>query len=283
MRVMRHLVKPEFDVKKIVEECSEHYRDDNKKQRFKENSEYIQKMSQEYDTHANSGDWIAITREDMVNGIINAADMKNLYEKKFVAHPEIRQKYYDKILSLAKGGRCPICGIGQVSNLDHYLAKSIYPTYTVTPINLVPVCRDCNFYKFDKSIRENDDAPLHPYYEDVDDLEWLCAKITVNNDIFVATYFVNYEIEIDAPELYTRLCNHFKIYKLAVAYSTQATTEIAENLLFWKEKYFEWGEVEFRKYLQDCLRSKEKHQKNTWNTALLRALINDVRFFADLT
>lgn len=276
---MRHLIKPEFDVKKIVEECSESYRDEDKKQRFKDNSEYIKRMSQEYDTHADAGDWIAITKEDMVNGVISVADMKNLYEKKFVANPDVRGKYYDKIMSIAQGGKCPICGIGHVSNLDHYLAKSIYPTYTVTPVNLIPVCRDCNFYKLDNQITSNDAAPLHPYYEDVDDLEWLCAKITVSDDTFVATYFVNPRIKTDVPELYRRLCIHFTIYKLAVAYSTQATTEIAENLPFWKEKYCEWGETGFEGYLQDCLKSKEKYQKNTWNTALLRAIITDVSIF----
>ena len=280
---MRHLVKPEFDVKEIVETCADSYRDKPKRQQFMDNSEYIKEMSEDYNTHAESGDWIAITREDKVNGVISIEDMKNLYDKKFVIHPDVRGKYYDKILSLAQGGKCPICGIGQVSNLDHYLAKSIYPTYTVTPVNLIPVCRDCNYYKLDKSISSNDDAPLNPYYEDVDGFEWLCATITVSDDTFVATYFVNPQIEIDDSGLYTRLCNHFTIYKLAIAYSTQATTEIAENLLFWKEKYSEWGEVEFRGYLQDCLRSKEKYQKNTWNTALLRALINDVSVFAKLT
>ena len=279
---MRHLIKPEFDVKKIVEECSESYRDDDKRQQFNDNSEYIKRMSQEYDTHADSGDWIAIIREDMVNGVISVSEMKNLYEKKFAVHLDVRGKYYDKILNLAQGGKCPICGIGQVSNLDHYLAKSIYPTYAVTPVNLIPVCRDCNFYKLDKTINSNDDAPLHPYYEDVDEIEWLCAKITISEDTFVATYFINSLIGCYKPELYTRLCNHFTIYKLAMAYSTQATTEIAENLQFWKEKYFEWGELEFVNYLKDCLRSKEKHQKNTWNTALLRALINDIGIFSSL-
>ena len=282
MRAMRHLVKPEFDVKEIVEDCAKSYRDYDKRQQFTDNSEYIKRMSQEYDTHADIGDWVSIKKEKTVNGVISVADMKSLYEQKFAAHPDVRGKYYDKILILAQGGKCPICGIGQVSNLDHYLAKSIYPTYTVTPVNLIPVCRDCNFNKLDKSITSNDDAPLNPYYDDVDAFEWLGASITSSDDTFVATYFVNPEIEIDAPELYARLCNHFAIYKLAVAYSTQATTEIAENLLLWKEKYLKWGEAEFRKYLQDCLRSKEKYQKNTWNTALLRALINDIRIFSSL-
>ena len=57
------------------------------------------------------------------------------------------------LMSLANTGKCPICGIGQASTLDHYLAKTIYPTYAVTPYNLVPVCKDCNFAK---SVFNND-------------------------------------------------------------------------------------------------------------------------------
>ena len=96
----------------------------------------------------------------------------------------------------------------------------------------------------------------------MDAFEWLCASITSSDDTFVATYFVNPEIEIDAPELYTRLCNHFAIYKLAVAYSTQATTEIAENLLLWKEKYLEWGEAEFNGELQTSLQANVQNAIN---------------------
>ena len=36
------------------------------------------------------------------------------------------------------------------------------------------------------------------------------------------------------------------------------------------------GKEVLRKYLQECLESKEVYQRNTWNTALLRALVDDV-------
>ena len=78
MRVMRHLVKPEFDVKKIVEDCAKSYRDDDKRQQFNDNSEYIKRMSQEYDTHAVVGDWVSVKKEKVVNGVISVADMKSL-------------------------------------------------------------------------------------------------------------------------------------------------------------------------------------------------------------
>ena len=80
-------------------------------------------------------------------------------------------------MSLAVNGKCPICGIGPVSNLDHYLAKSLYPTYAITPINLVPECRDCNFNKRDTLIKSATDSPLHPYYDEIDNRIWLVAEL----------------------------------------------------------------------------------------------------------
>ena len=52
---------------------------------------------------------------------------------------------------------------------------------------------------------------------------------------------------------------------------------IAENLPFWKKKkYKEWGREEFKTYLTELLAAKESFQYNTWNTALLRALIENI-------
>ena len=51
---------------------------------------------------------------------------------------------------------------------------------------------------------------------------------------------------------------------------------IAENLPFWKKKYKEWGREEFKTYLTELLAAKELFQYNTWNTALLRALIENI-------
>lgn len=69
---------------------------------------------------------------------------------------------------------------------------------------------------------------------------------------------------------------HFKTYRLGQAYAIQASTEIAENIILWKLKYKELGKEAFVIFLKECLQSKECYMKNTWNTALLRALINNI-------
>lgn len=273
---MRHLTKPNFNVKIIVEECASSFQSAEKRKRFNDSSTYIQKKSEEYDSSAQSGEWGDIARELKVNGIIDSKEMVSLYNDKFVKHLPEREKYYDKIMLLAINGKCPICGIGQVSTLDHYLAKTIYPTYAVTPINLVPVCRDCNTIKKDSPITANDEAPFHPYFDHIDNLVWLKADIERRESGFGISYCINPDIKNFDNNLYSRLNSHFTLYGLSKAYATQATTEIAENITMWEKKYKEWGKEVLRKYFQECLESKEVYQCNTWNTALLRALIDNI-------
>ncbi len=270
---MRHLQKPQFDVEKIIKDCAQSYRKEDKKKLFCDNASYIKEKSDSYDLCAEQGDWVNIEKEERVNGAITVEEMVNLYNNKFVNHMPEREMYYDKIMSVAKNGKCPICGIGQVSTLDHYLTKTIYPTYTVTPCNLVPVCKDCNFNKLDFKLSTNNDALLHPYYDDIDNFEWLCASVKKYDEDIVVNYFINQNIE---KKLYSRLTKHFEIYHLGQAYAVQASTEIAENIILWKNKCSELGKDEFALFLTECLQSKECYMKNTWNTALLRALINNI-------
>ena len=155
------------------------------------------------------------------------------------------------------------------------IAKTIYPTYAVTPYNLVPVCKDCNFAKSD-SIMIPDSAPLHPYYDEVDSINWLEAQLIERDEGIVAEFSVSQDLQKSDVCLYQRLKRHMDLYYLNKAYAIQATTEIAENLPFWKKKYKEWGREEFKTYLTELLAAKESFQYNTWNTALLRALIENI-------
>ena len=70
--------------------------------------------------------------------------------------------------------------------------------------------------------------------------------------------------------------NTYNIYILTTDVTNKQITPIAENVPFWKKKLVEWGNVGFGDYLHECLISKEEFQRNTWNTALLRALLDNI-------
>lgn len=275
---MKHLEKPELCTKDIVLTCADSYRvetRDGLKNKLIAAADLIHDESGRYHEAMSNGELSYFTPQNIVNGNISTGDMCDTYDNKFVKNASIRNKYYNKIMACATTGKCPICGIGQVSNLDHYLAKTLYPVYAITPYNLTPVCRDCNFSKLDSDIN-TECAPFHPYYDEIDSDEWLKARLIVTNGSFAAEYFVNPDLLRNNEQLYNRLVLHMGMYALAKAYAIQAATEISENSYMWKRKLNEWGENAFREYLCDCLISKEKSQRNTWNTALLRALIMNV-------
>lgn len=40
--------------------------------------------------------------------------------------------------------KCPLCGINDVTDIDHYMPRSVFPEYSVHPFNLIPICHECN-------------------------------------------------------------------------------------------------------------------------------------------
>ncbi len=272
---MRKLNKPEFSVKQIVCDCAESYRDQVKKIRIQNEANFIETESDKYDLSAENSLLFSITPSDTVNGNVSKEEMVALYTDKFVKSAPIRSKYYDKII-VAAHDICPLCGVGHVKTLDHYLPKSIYPIYSVTPVNLVPSCRDCNTKKGDIAISNKSEQPLHPYYDDVDDIIWLKAKLIKRDGGIVTDFFVDDILRKSNCCLYERLHYHFHTYELNNKFAIEASREISENILSWKRNLAKWGKTAFIDFLKGNVLSYEKNQKNTWKTALYRAIIENV-------
>lgn len=63
---------------------------------------------------------------------------------------------------------CPSCGEdGTPNTLDHYLPKDVFPEFSVTILNLFPMCDICQGAK---GVKTNDDEGkrlfIHPYFDD---------------------------------------------------------------------------------------------------------------------
>lgn len=272
---MRKINKPQYSLEDIIKDCYTSYIDESKKKKFNKCVGFIVGKSNTYDDLAIKNKLCNIVPHNIVNGILTKQDMCNLYSYKFVAHQDVRPKYYDKIMVLSSG-KCPICGVGQVSNLDHYLPKSLYPTYAVTPFNLIPICFDCNKNKKNTKIQDFRNTPFHPYYESIDDIYWLEAKLEIREGSIVTQYYINDNIKTANVDLYYRLDNHFKLYKLNKKFSLWAGSEITDKREMWIDDYHHHGEERVLQSLKRELSYLEKKQQNTWKTALYRALINDI-------
>lgn len=77
------------------------------------------------------------------------------------------------------GKRCPICdcsfAYSQVT-LDHILPKSKYPIYSIIPINLVPICYNCNMKKGQVVPKD----VLHPYFHSFCVFDYLTISVNTN-------------------------------------------------------------------------------------------------------
>ena len=115
--------------------------------------------------------------------------------------------------------RCPICdcsfAYSQVT-LDHILPKSKFPFFSLTPINLVPTCYNCN-------MRKNDGIPskvLNPYFHSFSPFDYLTIIIKVNVEKpFESTIDINFaDLNVVPLEQVMYIRENIDLYKLRQKY-----------------------------------------------------------------
>ena len=202
-----------------------------------------------------------------------------VYTEKFAKKEAVGHKYYEAIVANA-GGNCPICGGGKVKNLDHFLPKTNYPLLCVTPANLIPTCRDCNFDKNDFADTDYYSIPFNPYF-DVMREEWLECKLTFYHDHSFAVEFYN-GLDKDTNErLWEKYNAHLTIYDLNATFMSRASEELNNCLEFYLKLYRECGAKSVEKTLIDCKMGCEKNDINSWKSALYRELVRLADAFCD--
>lgn len=152
--------------------------------------------------------------------------LKGIFKNRF------ERKTFVPSLDSIKG--CPICD-GRMSNtIDHYLPKEIFYPFIITPINLIPLCTDCNNSKRKYFNNEKDVAPFHPYFEDYDFKNYVEVNFQINDRIEIRVIIK--EGDDDLLRRYKK--NYYEIYKLDHQYDILAATvfnEFLESLVDKKE------------------------------------------------
>lgn len=275
---MRTLPKPDDDTKKVFLDCISNIRKDAKKN-LELCADEISDFAIDFDSKKDNNEIHKVASSNNIGGIVSNTQMSNVYKNKFADRRGPGRKYYDKLITLPRNGICPICGQREVSTLDHYLPKMKYPHLAVTPINLIPTCKDCNFEKGEFEFSNEIDATLHPYYDSIDDAIWLGANLKENKDI-VFSFEVLQPAEWD-DLIYERVKNHFKIFKLNRLYSVQAAVEFEEKKKMIINIYKRSGRESVKIFFMDCLDSCEAVNLNSWKCGMYRTLIESDWFYND--
>lgn len=271
---MKRLPKPDLDSREVYVSCVGGVSDESVIVRHQMSTEELLQLAQLYDARAFVNQlhlFPAAERgrnEQMVAGTLTKGDMVSLYSNHMVKRNQSARPYYDRLMLCAPLGKCPYCGFGHVSTLDHFMSKARYPSFSVLPFNLVPSCSDCNRGKGAEVLNEHNQIP-HPYYEDalIENEKWLFALIEETAPASTR-YFV-------APPakwprlLAVRIENHFHSLDLASRFSVEAASEMISVSDYLTQ--LSSSEL-ISEYLGKMAHTERQRSKNTWKAALYEAL-----------
>lgn len=273
--MIRKLKKPYFSQRKIINDCCCNIRDTIKKNNLLGSKKTIIHESMSYNFHAELEFLSKILPHTSVAGGASKDEMVWLYDKKFVQ--DQGRKYYTKLMAIPPNSICPYCGQRTVSTLDHYLPKTQYPVFAVTPFNLVASCSECNTIKKVTIINKREDEVIHPYYDNFDDSVWI--KAIVIEKFPISFNFTTQRPTIWTDEKYSRIIKHFETFELNSLYSPNADSRFNNDFKSIKDDYImgdsDYVKQSFKRKISSC----QNIWLNSWEAAMYEALLDNDWFY----
>ncbi|WP_405419474.1 HNH endonuclease [Streptomyces erythrochromogenes] len=182
----------------------------------------------------------------------------------------------DELMAAPRNKRCPLCSQGTVSELDHFVPKSLYPTLCVDPLNLVPACERCNKLKSNMRPRSAEDTLLHPYLDRISHERWLDARTVHEPESPRLEFFVSPPDTWDTT-LTTRVQNHFTLLQLGQRYAPEANRLIYGWATLWDDLRRRGGSI-LRNHLLDDAASWFSKDPNSVEGVTFATLADDDAF-----
>jgi hypothetical protein len=277
---MRAIVKPDYESLLVYQTCINSISDRDLRSRLDNVSNDIHNAAKDYEQKAIAKQLYTIIannsdNDELALGTVTKKELKDVYSVHMVGKTKPAREFYDELLSQAPLGRCPFCGIGYASTLDHFLPKTKYPQLSVLPINLVPSCKDCNTGKNNVIPASAKKQSLHPYFDHQNfiDEQWLFAEVTQTTPAMIS-FFVKVPDHWDDVSK-GRVKSHFVDFKLDFRYAIEAGNELAgikDMLNNYKEQHGSNALVELLTLKSE---SHAKQHANSWQTAFYQALASN--------
>lgn len=203
-------------------------------------------------------------------GLVSSNEMEGLYTSTFSRKGTQSRDLYDKIKQGAPNGICPLCGSQQVKTLDHYLAKTKHSRLTITPSNLVPSCSDCNKAKGDSQAVGEADQHLHPYFDEVDDAEWLFADVVEASPPSLS-YRADPPLGWPAAKR-ERVIAHFENLAHGFLFAALSSDQLPSMRSRLRRLLATGGVGAVRAHLREDLDGHREERRNSWQIAMYAAL-----------
>ena len=269
---MRKLSKPLENSIDVFNLCISRVKSTELKARLVACEQSIHDAVEIYDTKAAQAELHTIERHDAVNLNVTQEEMESIYTGRMVGQNSPGREVYDKLISSAPNNICPLCSQRVVNTLEHHLPKKHFPVYSVVPINLFPCCSACNKSKLAFFPDNQNEEPIHPYYDDFEDALWLKAEV-IESDIPSVMYYTQKPHDWTNVK-YNRINNHFELMQLGSLYASHSGVELAEikyNMCF---LFDSGGSDSVKESLERSYLSYKEFNLNSWKAALYYALSN---------
>lgn len=219
--------------------------------------------------------------EDNSTNLENIIDTSNFTESKNL----LKSCYGDnlhfnearrKIREVAKG-KCPFCGIGIPSTIDHYFCQDQYPEFSIFLPNLVPCCWECNTTKGVKMVSENSTRKfIHFYFDNLPIEKFLFIEPEFDCGIPMTKIRLNFNHANETTEI---IKNHFTALKLIQKYKETLNEKLDDVVKTIIEHSKTMTIDEIRETLRSVHRPLErKYGANFWETCLYDGVINKADF-----
>ena len=269
---MRKLKEPEFNAKDVYITCISKVSDEDLKERYSECIQDIVTASEEYEELARNSLLYTFQDELCENRRVDIKEMKAIYTQRMAHQKGPGYDIYKKIKKSAVYRTCPICGHRKVTTLDHYLPKSLFPSFVVAPINLIPSCFECNKKKSSKISESSEKETIHPYFDDLGNERFLFANV-----IETEPPVINFSVVAPSTwsdQLAERVKHHFEIFRLNMLYRIHAADEILGQIEYWSLL----NKNSLQKHLAEQASSRKKVHINSWETALYEGIASSEWF-----
>ena len=213
------------------------------------------------------------------NELLTNEDYKELFSKFRDRKKEVITNYIKEIKTKTKR-KCIFCQKRTGADaIDHFLPQTKYDLFTITPINLMPICSTCNGIK-----KEYVKEFYHPYFSEINSESLVKCKLVIECDCqgkynLIPSFRFQPSFNL-SNTMNERTKNAFDGLRLEDRYADMATEIIDENIDNWVSTLEEEGEDALVKHLDRILKSNMKsgsYTINSVNVSLFEALLSVIK------